>query len=76
MMMKTNNLYAIYGGCFNYDYHGIFEFTSADDAMNCARELAIEDYERYEGSHGILDYEECYEDCKECGMFDTISENE
>jgi hypothetical protein len=76
MMTKINKRYAIYGGCFQYDYHGIFEFASADEAMNYARELAIEDYEIYAGSHGILDYEECYEDCKGSGWFDTISENE
>jgi hypothetical protein len=76
MMMKTNKKYAIYGGCFQYDYHGIHEFPSPDDAMNYARELAIEDYESYEGSHGILSYEDCYEDCRVSGWFDTISENE
>ena len=75
-MTKTNKKYAIYGGCFQYDYQGIHEFSFPDDAMNYARELAIEDYETYAGTHGILSYEDCYEDCRVSGWFDTISENE
>lgn len=55
---------------------GIWEFTTKEDAVRYAYDLAIEEYQSYEGSHGILSYDECYEDCLESEWIDPDSMSE
>lgn len=47
-----------FGGA-QYDYTG--EFKSKEEAQEEARRMAVEDYESYEGCHGILSWEDCRE---------------
>lgn len=53
--MAKYNLYAGLGGGFGgYQYHCTEDYDSREDAEKAARELAIEEYQSYEGMHGIL----------------------
>ena len=56
--------FKVYGGVYD-SYHGIYEFKDEEEAMDYAYALALEDYESYEGLHGILDWEQCYYDLLE-----------
>lgn len=58
--MPFFKIYHGMGGGFGgaqYDYTG--EFENGDEAMEEARRLAVEDYESFEGSHGIMDIDDC-----------------
>lgn len=59
-------MYAIYsglGGSFGgKTLIGVEKFENYDQAMEYARGLAIEDYQSYEGMHGLLTEEECEEE--------------
>ena len=51
--MAKYNLYAGLGGGFGgYQYHCTEDYDSREDAEEAARELAIEEYQSYEGMHG------------------------
>ena len=51
------NIYAGLGGSFGgATYRGTGEFKSYADAENEAYELAVEEYQSYEGYHGILSW--------------------
>lgn len=55
--MKQFNIYAgLSGGFGGASYRGTGEFKSLADAEEEAYTLAIEEYEMYEGSHGILSW--------------------
>lgn len=63
-MMRKYEIYAGMGGGFGgAQYHGIYEFSSAQEAERYAYDLAFDEYRSYEGSHGILSWDEVYEDC-------------
>lgn len=68
--MPKYNLYAGLGGGFGgASYHTTKEYGTADEAETEARALAIEEYESYEGSHGILSEEDITaEYCEENGI--------
>ena len=73
------NKYEIFAGLTNGDAslsHGIYEFRNEQEATIYAYQLAVEEYQSYEGSHGILDWDECREDLQESGMLDDLTENE
>lgn len=58
--MPFFKIYHGMGGGFGgaqYDYTG--EFENGDEAMEEARRLAVEDYESFEGCHGIMDIDDC-----------------
>ena len=58
--MPFFKIYHGMGGGFGgaqYDYTG--EFEDREEAMEEARRLAIEDYESFEGCHGIMDMDDC-----------------
>lgn len=57
--------YEIFAGIWNLHSHGIYEYDNIHEAEKDAYEKAIEEYHSYEGSHGILDYDECCEDARE-----------
>ena len=53
--MQNYNIYAGLGGSFGgAAYRGTGDFKSLADAENEAYELAVEEYQSYEGYHGIL----------------------
>lgn len=73
------NKYEIFAGVTNGDdppSHGIYEFRNEQEANVYAYQLAVEDYQSYEGYHGILDWDECKEDLQESGMLDGLAEDE
>lgn len=51
------------GACF----HKTEEYETIDEAVQEAYELAIEEYQSYEGCHGIMSWEDCREDLIESG---------
>lgn len=54
------NLYAGLSGGFNsVQFHCTEEFDDHEEAESAARDLAIEEYQSYEGYHGILSWEDC-----------------
>lgn len=61
--MAWFKLYAgLSGGFGGSTYQGTFEFETEQEASDAARQMAREDYESYEGLHGILSYDDCYEE--------------
>jgi hypothetical protein len=62
--MTKYEIYAGMGGGFGgAQLHGVYEFSSAQEAERYAYDLAFDEYQSYEGSHGILSWDEVYEDC-------------
>ena len=60
--MKKYNIYAGLGGGFGgAKYSGSGEFESEEDASEVAYDIACEEYESYEGYHGILDWHDVAE---------------
>lgn len=60
--MKLFAIYAGLGGSFGgATFQYLENFENVDDANDFAESLAREEYESYEGIHGILDQEECEE---------------
>ena len=57
--------FELFAGTWQAHSHGIYEYSSREEAEHEAYLLAIEDYQSYEGNHGILNYEECREDAIE-----------
>ena len=58
------------GGFGGANYHGTYEYESIDDALKEAYLLAEEEYQSYEGCHGILSYADCEEDLQDSGFID------
>lgn len=50
------------GGFGGATYQGTYEYESVDEAYADAYRLAVEEYESYEGCHGIMSWQDCYED--------------
>lgn len=60
--MELYNLYAgLSGGFGGYQYHCTEEYNSKDEALEAARQLAIEEYQSYEGCHGLTSEEDILE---------------
>ena len=55
------------GGINSTSPKEVEEFETPEDAVDYARQLAVEEYESYEGLHGILNEEECEEEGVEYG---------
>lgn len=51
------------------------EFKSEEDAMYYAREIAIEDYEMFEGYHGIPNMEDIFDNWEEYGLEEYPSQD-
>ena len=61
--MERFHLYAGLGGGFGgANYCETVEAENIDEACEFAYELAIEEYQSYEGCHGIMNWGDCYED--------------
>ena len=56
------NIYAGLGGGFGGPtYQGTGEFNDEDSATDYAYQMAVEEYQSYEGYHGILDWHDVAE---------------
>lgn len=75
--MRRFKIYAgMSGGFGGATYEGTIEAASERDAEQYAYDLAVEQYQSYEGYHGILSWEECKEDLHDSGMLEDLTENE
>lgn len=64
--MSWFKIYAGLGGGFGgANYHGTYEYSNIDEALNYAYNLALEEYQSYEGCHGILSYEDVEADLRD-----------
>lgn len=64
--MAWFRIYAGLGGGFGgANDQGIYQCEDAEEATNLAYEMAKEEYESYEGLHGLLDWEDCRRDLEE-----------
>ena len=75
--MERFHLYAgLSGGFGGARYCQSVEAENIDEACQAAYELAIEEYQSYEGYHGIMNWDDCYEDAVESGFIDEESMTE
>ena len=64
--MPLFDIYAgLSGGFGGAHFHKTEEFETIDEACLEAYHLAVEEYESYEGCHGIMSWDDCYEDLME-----------
>lgn len=64
--MPWFKIYAGMGGSFGgAQYHGTYEYADIDDALDDAYRIAEEEYQSYEGYHGIMSWQDCYEDLRD-----------
>lgn len=56
------------GGFGGASHQETDEFNSEEEALEYAYHLAIEEYQSYEGCHGILDWLDCREDLIKSGF--------
>lgn len=75
--MRKYEIFAGMGGGFGgAQSHGIYEFRNFREAERYAYGLAFDEYQSYEGSHGILNREEVYEDCLASEWIDPEAQSE
>ena len=75
--MERFHLYAgLSGGFGGAHYCETVEAENIDEAYQAAYELAVEEYQSYEGCHGIMNWGDCYEDAVESGFIDEESMTE
>ena len=77
--MPKFNLYAgLSGGFGGYQYHCTEDFDTKEEALDAARELAIEEYQSYEGSHGLSSEGDILEDYLEDNglLHDELTESD
>ena len=66
--MAWFKLYAGLGGGFGgANYMGTYEYESIDEAQQDAYRMAEEEYQSYEGYHGLMNFEDCLEDLRDSG---------
>lgn len=64
--MPWFKIYAGMGGSFGgAQYHGTYEYDDVNEAADDAYHMAEEEYQSYEGYHGIMSWQDCYEDLLE-----------
>lgn len=72
--MRKFAIFAGLGGSFGgATFHGVYEYDNEREAEADAYRLAEEEYQSYEGCHGIMSWEDCYEDAKEADWIDEAS---
>ena len=58
--MAWYKIYAgLSGGFGGSKYQGTYEFDNEGQAYEAAHQLAVEEFQSYEGLHGLLDYDDC-----------------
>ncbi len=74
--MKQYKIYAGLGGGFGGAQHiETLEFENMCDANDYAYELAVQEYQSYEGLHGLADYAEICENPEDYGLSDDFDED-
>ena len=69
--MAWFKIYCGMGGSFGgARYNGTYEYADIDEATADAYRMAEEEYQSYEGCHGILSYADCEEDLQDSGFID------
>lgn len=69
--MAWFKIYCGMGGSFGgARYNGTYEYANIDEATADAYRMAEEEYQSYEGCHGILSYADCEEDLQDSGFID------
>lgn len=59
-------IYAGLGGSFGgATFQYVDDFDNEDEALDAAHDKAIEEYESYEGCHGLMDLEDVRDDLRE-----------
>ena len=58
------------GGFGGANYVGTYEYENIDEALNDAYNIAVEEYQSYEGCHGLLNIHDCIEDMRDSGWID------
>lgn len=51
--------YKIYAGLSGATYQKTEDYSSMDEALEDAYALAVEEYQSYEGCHGIMSWDDC-----------------
>lgn len=75
--MGKYNIYAGMGGGFGgAQYQGTVECKSLADAYELAYELAVQEYESYEGYHGVPDYGEIADNAEDYGLEEGFTEED
>ena len=75
--MKKFRVFAGMGGGFGgaKDY-GVYEFKNAEEAERYAYEMAVQEYQSYEGYHGIISWGEIAENPEEFGLEEGYTEDD
>jgi hypothetical protein len=60
--------YKIYAGLSGATYQKTEDYSSMDEALEDAYALAVEEYQSYEGCHGIMSWDDCREDLIDSGF--------
>lgn len=69
--MAWFKIYAGMGGSFGgAQYQGTYEYADIDEATADAYRIAEEEYQSYEGCHGIMSPEEVEEDLRDSGFIE------
>lgn len=69
--MPWFKIYSGMGGSFGgARYNGTYEYANINEATADAYRMAEEEYQSYEGCHGILSYADCEEDLQDSGFID------
>ena len=66
--MKFKIYAGLSGGFGGATYQMTEDYASMDEALEDAYNLAVEEYQSYEGMHGIMSWEDCREDLEESGF--------
>ena len=71
------DIYAGMGGSFGgASFIETIDAKTAEEADKYAYDQAWEEYESYAGCHGILSWDEVYDELKEAGELDGMTDNE
>lgn len=70
------NIYAGLGGFGGAEFYSSEDFLSEEDAVEYAREQAIQEYQSYEGYHGIYSPEDIQNEYQEFGLEEGYTEEE
>lgn len=76
--MPWFKIYAGMSGSFGgAAYHGTYEYDNIDEACRDAYRLAEEEYQSYEGYHGIMSPEDIEQDLRDSGFIgDDMTDSE
>lgn len=60
--------YKIYAGLSGAIYQMIEDYASMEDELEDAYALAVEEYQSYEGCHGLMSWDDCRKDLIDSGF--------